>query len=141
MKRSLITVVLSIATLTSCSTVPTTSVVGVRYDGLYCGYNRAESPLTTYYLRFYPDGAVVAVSSTGRPPDVARWLSREDPQACRGQYHITDRAIRFTTRGLLCAEDYSGTVSPSELMLRSHSRQNGYEVILAYKFVSTAFLR
>jgi hypothetical protein len=141
MKRSLITAVLSVVTLTSCSTVSTTSVVGVRYDGLYCGDNPAESALTTYYLRFYPDGAVVAVSSTGRPQDVARWLSREDPRACHGQYHITDRAIRFTTRGWLCAEDYSGSVSPSELVLRSQSRQNGYEVTLPYKFVPTGFAR
>jgi hypothetical protein len=37
--------------------------------------------------------------------------------------------------------DYSGVVSPGELLLHSRSRMNGYEITLAYRFVITRFAR
>ena len=54
----------------------------LRYDGLYlCKIDDGDG--TTEYLRFYPDGTVLEVLSTGTPDQTARWLYRgTDPHWC-----------------------------------------------------------
>ena len=69
----------------------------LRYDGIYCSVDSSAG--YAYYLRFYADGLVLSVTSTGTPAQVIRWFRREDPAASRGKYVVKKQRIRFTTFG------------------------------------------
>src|SRR5437763_10652360 len=112
---------LSILPLCRC---PAASPGTLRYHGLYASADSAGTPKSTHYLRFYPDGTVVGATSTGSPSDVARWLNRKKASHS-GKYHLRCSAISFSVAGFEFSADYSGTISPTELVLRIHS-YNGY---------------
>ena len=94
----------------------------LRFDGLY--QNGCENYF--YYLRFFEDGQVVQVSSTGTPEEVSRWLKRGYERS--GTYALMGDRISFAIVSPVGRVRYSGVILNSEtLRLDSHSEINGYD--------------
>jgi hypothetical protein len=110
-----------------------------RTDGVDLAHDDGSSAYN--YLRFYADGRVVEVTSTGTPTDVAAWLAYEHPPLSRGYYHLVGQRLRFTTTSDAGMVDFSGAIQPGgdtiEMALRS--RINRYKGRRRYTFVPVAF--
>lgn len=104
--------------------------VFLMFDGLYqCDCQNYSS-----FLRFFSNGLVVQVSSTGSPKQVYKWLTQNFES--RGTYTVSGGQISFdivSTNGRL---SYSGTIINSTILqLDSHSYINGYKASnLQYHF-------
>ena len=114
----------------------------IRFDGVYGA--PIQSPASWHvkkelflYFRFYPDGSVVSLLSTGTPIDVAKFIRRNLELSGNGTYSISgDRLdVRVTTRhGSLI---YSGKIHSDSLALRSY----GSISIPLYKFAPVRFAK
>ena len=114
----------------------------IRFDGVYgapiqtpAGW-RVKKELFLYF-RFYPDGSVVSLLSTGTPIDVARVIRRNLELSGNGTYSISsDRLdVRVSTQnGSLI---YSGKIHGESLALRSY----GSISIPLYKFTPVRFAK
>ncbi|BCM88662.1 hypothetical protein IAD21_00503 [Abditibacteriota bacterium] len=127
----------------------------LRFNGLYCSplnEDRANDMVLFYrdYFRFYEDGSIIAVVSTGTPLEVARWFYKGAQQASTGIYAIEGTSIAFSTRSndggpdrgeefnghsLQVVVSYEGTIGEHTLNLHSHSHANGHEATKIYEFV------
>jgi hypothetical protein len=117
-------------TITPIPTV--TQLSSLRYDGLYQSVQQDNSSM---YLRFYVDGTVLSVGSTGNPEQVAAWLNKANQNASEGQYVIRDSILEFTATSKEGAVDYTGTIHGEELTLDIYSHINGYKDTSVYHFV------
>ena len=95
------------------------SGMDLQFNGVY----RKEDQEYSYYLRFFPDGKVVGVSSTGSPSEVIRWLNHDYDN--NGTYVIRRSKISFTITSSSGRVDYSGTMKDGDLILSLHSHING----------------
>jgi hypothetical protein len=78
------------------------------------------------YLRFYGDGTVVEVTSSGSPDEVARWFSRDHAGSSIGRIALDESQITFETSSPWGVVEYSGTfVDPNTLEVNIRSRING----------------
>jgi len=112
-----------------------------RTDGVYCN---PELPVN-YYVRFYPDGFVMTVCSTGTPQQIMRWFRREQAGASfsTGSYlnnykRNNLKMISFSSTCGVGTVDYAGEVSligESVLRLDSYSRINGHKATREYQFI------
>lgn len=57
-----------------------------------CKYDDGEWYCT--YFRFYPDGTVIGVGTSGTPNEIKSWFRR--PYSSSGTYVINDSKIRFS---------------------------------------------
>jgi hypothetical protein len=104
----------------------------LRFDGLYY----AKSPDgSTWYLRFYEDGTVLDVDSTGTPEKVAQWFKKGHPAPSQGTYRRNGATLKFSTRSSAGVVDYAGEVGQDVLRLQMHSRINGFKATATYTFV------
>jgi hypothetical protein len=125
----------------------------LRFDGIYrCSVPKAQIHFLkvaatvgtmTSYLRFYPNGIVVATNSSGTLHDVSKWLNRE--RRPNFHYRVRGNSIEFTEdRGGALSYVYSGTISTGSLRLfiagYSHREFFGY-VPRAYEFAHVDFSR
>ncbi|MFG1690699.1 hypothetical protein ACGF5M_00850 [Gemmatimonadota bacterium] len=102
----------------------------VHFDGLY---QAASSQSGVFkYLRFYADGTVVSVSSTGTLEQVARWFNRT--ASSKGRYTVRDLEIEFSSTSPEGTVDYEGTIEPNGLTLKWYSHINGREGSGEYQF-------
>ncbi len=111
----------------------TASYVRLRFDGLYQSVQRHDY---WRYLRFYDDGLVLSVSSTGpEPSKIARWFSRENKEKnSHGTYSLTGRQIMFAATSTSGTVDYEGTVEGDTMVLKSYSHINGNRGVTQYDF-------
>lgn len=123
--------------LAGCSSLGLRQRDMLHYDGIYRSdriVDGAES--YWYYLRFYPDGAVIDTSTEGTPADLRSWFNRsmDDPSVGHVQLHGTHIAFSQTSReGTV---DYQGTIVGNALHLSSHSRINGADDSHVYTFIA-----
>jgi hypothetical protein len=75
------------------------------------------------YLRFYADGAVIGVSSTGTPAQIRPWFRA--PYNDNGRYLVRGPRISFSLTSPAGRVDYDGVIDGSRLQLLSCSRING----------------
>jgi hypothetical protein len=94
----------------------------VRYDGVYQGRKYGHGPYT--YIRFYSDGTVITVSSTGRPEKIARWFFREFYAVSRGTYVISGNRVKFTTTSPEAEIAYEGVINGEQIEFRWKSRRS-----------------
>jgi len=108
----------------------------LRFDGFYRFTLPTNVGAMTSYLRFYPDGVVVATTTPGTLGDVTKWLNRQQKPNYR--YSVHGNSIQFTedTGGAL-SYVYSGTMAADSLTLRvdgyDHKKSMG-SVQRTYKF-------
>ena len=96
----------------------------LRFDGLY-----RSDRIQTYrkYLRFYADGVVMAVSSTGDGRAVSRWLKKGHAGSAQGRWSVDrDRQkVYFRTTSDAGMVKYDGAILPDGLSMNSASLING----------------
>ncbi len=102
------------------------TITNVQFNGIYREFNGDYSS----YLRFYEDGTVISVSSTGKPSEIKNWFSREHKNIDKGTYFITGENISFS----LDLVDYIGKVDNEQIILTSNLRSEG-KVIKDRKFM------
>jgi Caspase domain len=104
----------------------------IRYDGVYRVIKDAK---TTYWLRFYEDGTVIdVVTSGGMPEQIARWFDRSNQNVGQGIYQVHDSKIAFSTRDKYATLTYSGIIGITSLQLR-RSWSNGSSGTFAFEFI------
>jgi len=105
------------------------------FDGIY-QYEDDENSRS--YIRFYPDGTVINVVSSGYIEEVTGWFTKENCNNCSfGKYVINEGDISFITkqtgsRGVR----YNGSLNDGyKLKLYSKSLINGKEFYHEYDFI------
>ncbi len=125
---------------TSYSVSPSgTTASSLQYDGIYQSQviNDGGAPFWQY-VRFYEDGTVISVSSTGTPAEISIWFKKENianGTFAHGQFEINDSQLIFTTTSANGTVDYVGTFQDEVLTLNSHSNINDVSATRTYTFV------
>ena len=111
----------------------------LRYDGLYCAPPDSGA---REYLRFYPDGVVVTVASTGTPRQVSRWLRKNYSWlGGTGTYTLRSDRLRMRTEahgGVVVK--YSGRARRDVMTLATQSN-NGYRAMVTFRFLPLSLPR
>jgi len=117
----------------SATAIQTSSL---HYGGLYLSVS--FNPVwggSGSYLRFYEDGTVLQVSSTGKPEEVAVWFNKTHPYSSKGQYKVDGTMLEFTVTSEEGTVDYAGIINGDELTLEMYSHINGYKRTEVYTFI------
>lgn len=117
--------------------------LNLRYDGVYVGAPFDDDKEYCAYLRFYPQGTVITVSSVcdrQALPEIKHWFraSQAGPTksgVSRGKVYISGEQISFTAVSREGKVAYRGGMDGDRLRLRSHSFINGSEDVEVYSFV------
>ena len=115
-------VMLLLALVSGCAS-PT-----LRYDGVYMVPSTfwGDDVPSWGYLRFYPDGRVVSVTSTGRPEQIIS----------RGVAIVRGGNISFSVFSRRGSVEYAGKLrKDGRLRLDIHSNINGYRHTREYTFI------
>jgi len=94
----------------------------LRYDGVYQTQTGATGQDQFLYLRFYPEGHVVAMASVWMPEKVASFISRSHSELPKGEYRLEGSKVVFTTQALTGVVDYEGTINENGILFHIHSR-------------------
>lgn len=97
-----------------------------------------EQSSSSKYLRFYPDGEVLACTSTGKPKDLRRWFTKEDPKGNlgHGKYEIQGNHLSFTEVSEAGSVDCVGEIRGDQIIVNWHSRINNRRGVATYYFVN-----
>lgn len=108
----------------------------LRHDGLYC-HAKEEC---NHYFRFYEDGVVISVPTTGKHKDVINWFNRENAEDFKhfsiGKYEVDERTVEFFTGSPYGKTDYQAVIRPNLLHVKSHSHINENKSEDDYAFIS-----
>jgi len=108
----------------------------VRYDGVY----QTQTSSTGFlYLRFYPDGHVVAMASVWTPEKVASFISRNQPDLPQGDYLLEGSKVTFTTKGPRGEVDYEGMINEEAILFHVHSRVTDFSGDQQFVFRAVQF--
>jgi uncharacterized protein (TIGR02996 family) len=93
----------------------------------------------SYYIRFYPNGTVITVSSRRTPQEISEWFNLSFPGIGKGQYTLRLEShvlgISFESSHSEGTVDYRGCLFGSSMLLDSHSRINGHRCRQRYQWV------
>lgn len=108
----------------------------VRLDGLY----RAKRAGGKYWhhLRFYADGSVIAVNSSGDARKVFKWFTKDwavEMENAKGKFTISGSKINFKDKSKYGIVDYKGEIQGDRLILKWHSHINGNRGVSEYEFI------
>jgi len=109
----------------------------VSYDGYYVSIpDSASMSMFKYYLRFYPDGTVIGVTTAGKPANLIPWFKKENKTPSKGQYMLSDSTIKFLMTSEQGEVNYEGKLtSENKLVLMVKSLINKYEAKEEYGFM------
>jgi hypothetical protein len=109
----------------------------VSYDGYYVSIPDSNSiSMFKYYLRFYPDGTVIGVTTAGKPANLVPWFKKENKTPSRGIYSLSDSAIKFSMTSEQGEVNYNGKLTAdNKLVLIVKSLINKYEGKEEYGFM------
>jgi hypothetical protein len=96
----------------------------IKYNGVY--FIPHAGGFSAIYLRFYENGNVINVNSTGNPSEIKSWFNYEDEDISKGSYKIEGNKISFTIISKTASVEYRGVITENGLILDSRS-SNGYE--------------
>src|SRR5262245_51106912 len=107
------------------------------YDGYYVSVPDSNSmTMFKYYLRFYPDGSVIGVTTAGKPANLVPWFKKENKTPSKGKYTLTDSVIKFSMTSDQGDVSYDGKVTvDNKLVLTVKSLINKYEGKEEYRFM------
>ncbi|HET9825198.1 MAG TPA: hypothetical protein VFP87_07690 [Chitinophagaceae bacterium] len=107
------------------------------YDGYYVSIPDSNSmSMFKYYLRFYPDGTVIGVTTAGKPANLLPWFKKENKTPYKGTYTLTDSTIKFSMTSEQGEVSYDGKLSKdNRLLLTVKSLINKYEGKEQYGFM------
>jgi hypothetical protein len=113
----------------------------LHFDGIYqsekqTSYEDYFSTSSYHYLRFYDDGTVISVGSTGTPVQVASWFNQENENMPRGTYIITGNQLLFSTIELKKHKtDYDCILMEDKIECHIYSHFNQTRAKQTYTFV------
>lgn len=116
----------------------------IRYDGVYKGtpeiLENYDETTTCKYLRFYPDGTAITVStecdeSDGALKEFKTWFHRGHKDMSKGKFTIHEGAISFSSVSRAGTVDYSGEASYTTMHLTTFSHINQYKNTDSYVFI------
>jgi hypothetical protein len=116
------------------------SSADLRFDGLYQSQLLAKKHFNYWnYLRFYPDGVVINVSSTGKPAEIVKWFDKfaavkSNYKFGQGKFVFEKNHVRFSASSSTGVVDYEGEVFEKRLILKSHSHINDNRGMYEYVF-------
>ncbi len=124
----------------------------IRYDGVYVhqdslteqaeGGNESEGKQHCYYLRFYPKGTVISVTSDcGEKAmgSIKKWFEARNAGPthtglARGMLRVKGKQLKFALRSKEGLVSYSGKFVGERIELKSHSHINGFNDKATYAF-------
>jgi hypothetical protein len=135
------TLILLLLTITSLAKGQKIDNSEIRFDGFYktkAEVDKRDHDTTYDYLRFYPTGKVISVSSDGTPDDLKTWFNLNHDNVSVGDFAITGKKNYFSTTekhgGVTVI--YNGKIkNQNYLVLKTLSLSNGYEDREKYYFV------
>lgn len=113
----------------------------LRFDGFYQSEVLEGNDLQEFshfhYFRFYEDGTVISVPTTGLPSEIDVWfnLETEEKNFSVGKYKRNQALLEFETTSVSGTVEYSGLINADSIFLESNSLINGHEEKRAYRFV------
>lgn len=107
------------------------AVIALRYDGVYM--SRANDYYQ--YVRFYADGSLVEMSSSGKPQEIAKWFNSSSPNVSKGKYALNQASIQFSATDSFGTVDYVGTIEGLRIKLATFSHINGHKGTYEYNFI------
>ncbi|NOT73771.1 MAG: hypothetical protein HOP08_02500 [Cyclobacteriaceae bacterium] len=117
----------------------------LRFDGLYQTEPEVDpetSDTTTNFIRFYPDGKVITVGSTGKAYDLKGWFNLRHDDISQGEYKITNRKIEFSSTSSYGTVTYEGEINRDQtLILNVKSMINDYHGLEKYFFIRVTGLK
>jgi hypothetical protein len=128
---------ISIAILLLTLSLFVTAQKEISYDGYYVSVPDSTSmSLFKYYLRFYPDGTVIGVTTAGKPANLVPWFKKENKTPSKGKYVLTDSTVKFSMTSEQGEVTYEGKLSAdNKLVLVVKSLINKYEGKEEYGFL------
>ena len=107
------------------------------YDGYYVSIPDSNAmSMFKYYLRFYPDGTVIGVTTAGKPSNLIPWFKKENKTPSKGRYMLADSIIKFSMTSEQGDVNYEGKLTvDNKLVLRVKSLINKYEGREEYGFL------
>lgn len=107
------------------------------YDGYYVSIPDSNSmTIFKYYLRFYPDGTVIGVTTAGKPANLLPWFKKENKTPYKGAYTLSDSTIKFSMTSEQGEVSYEGKLTgDNKLLLKVTSLINKYEGKEEYGFM------
>lgn len=138
MKQNL-AICLLLMVLSACNNSGTKANSGpLNYDGVYQSQPKSETGISEkhfYYIRFYPDGKVCTVTSTGTPEQIKSWFNMQNQNVSKGTYQINDKHLSFSTSDQSGTVNYDGTIEDNTLRLNSISQANNAKQEDEFTFV------
>ena len=125
--------------LTVASSVKPADENSLRYDGVYQTQTSLTGQDQFLYLRFYPDGHVVAMASVWTPEKVASLISRSQPELPQGDYRLEGSKVTFTTKGPRGEVDYEGMINENSILFHIHSRVTDFSGNQQFVFRAVQF--
>ncbi len=113
----------------------------LRYDGIYrSAEKQGGAGGYWYYLRFFQDGRVMAVSTGGMPESAQQWLTpdAQGPGIGRGQFKVNGNRVTFSSTTQVGVVDYDGEFRGDVVHFETHSHINGYRGSLDFVFIPLA---
>ncbi len=93
----------------------------LRFDGVY-----QSKRIGNYrgYVRFYPDGTVITVTSSGRHSDLRAWFTKKHDGVSVGKITLKGGDLSFSCASPFGTVDYHGEINSNNIHLRSYSHIN-----------------
>jgi hypothetical protein len=117
----------------------------IRYDGIYqtvTSIDTTNSDTTRHFLRFYPNGKVISVGSTGTVLDLEKWFNINHKDISVGNFEITEKRIYFSTTSSTGTVIYDGLfINKYYLELNIKSLINNYTATERYYFIKIPELK
>ena len=136
MRRLLTLTLLTYSTLTLGQTDKS---IKIRFDGVYQSdmeIDTEDMDTTWTYIRFYPSGQVISVSTEGAPSEITEWFKLDFENISKGIYDVTNARLHFTTKSKSGTVNYKGKIIDDEtILVKLKSFINGYRGRERYYFI------
>jgi hypothetical protein len=108
----------------------------ISFNGYYYHASADSINPYKYFLRFYPDGTVITVTTAGKPENLKKWFTKDYKDVAKGKYVLKDNIISFSINSTTGTVEYTGTIdSQNRLQLHVTSKINAYDEQEEYLFM------
>lgn len=109
----------------------------VNTDGIYYTKmieNEATGDKYRYFLRFYDDGTVISISSSGSAEEIANWFEKGHEQVAEGEWEPGSEELKFSTSSRHGDVTYEGEATDDELNLHISNNNNDNEQDVVFRY-------